>query len=156
MSNRARLVSTLGPRALVCVASLFLLAGATSCKEDKPLKLVDPRLRIAADLPDDWGVESTLCSVRDASSKSGLKGLDNCFGWQLGVKDEKGRVSLITERMRLFAVPKAQVDNYDKNKWDKDAVKMSVKTADHVLFAATSKPSDAGVQRVMGSLKHQP
>ncbi|GEM_PF-4676674 len=117
---------------------------------------IDVRFKLFVELPANWGIVKTLCSVKDATSDTGLRELPGGQAWRIAEKDERGGVKFITDqRVTVFAVPKDKAEFFEQNKWDRGAVR-GFPAGDYVVFTDAGDATLPGVKKVLETLKYQP
>lgn len=115
---------------------------------EKQLAVVDPALKLYADIPTGWGPTKYNTLYKNAKEASGFSYVDGAINWGFGPKDEKGEV---TVKMHVIAIPKNMVATYDGAKDPENAVKM-FEAGDYTVYTSTDEPTDAGVAQIISTL----
>lgn len=96
-----------------------------------------------------------MVSVKNPAVASGVESMKGAIGWAVGPKADTTTTNLKETMLYIPAVPKDKVAEYEDKRWDKNSMK-AFAAGQYVVYTVTSKPTDSGVQRVIGSLKYQP
>lgn len=123
-------------------------AAAPAAAPEKQLAVVDPALKLFADIPAGWGSSKYNTLYKNAKEASGFSYVDGAINWGFGPKDANGEVST---KMHVIAVPKNMVATYDAAKDPENAVKM-FDAGDYTVYTSTDAPTDAGVAQMISTL----